>query len=114
MAGLEGMPLLHGVIKALPMCLVTCIAGRVYKSFSIGLTNLGSFDPQKLALGGREPDCACFGGPLKRKPGMQVSASSLRGDVFLCIVGEYSSEDAVLLQKLLDGMEREIIRYATE
>lgn len=111
-AGLEGMPLLHGATKNLPMKMLLPIASKLYGSFSIGLTNLGNIQNAFLSLGGMEPDLGLFGGPMKKKPGMQISVVSVGGNCTLCVVGECTDEDAVLLEVMLKRMAEEIQNYA--
>ncbi|MBP3452291.1 MAG: hypothetical protein J6M20_01070 [Clostridia bacterium] len=112
MAGLEGMPLVHGAAKALPLWVLLKCVGWIYGSFSLGLTNLGSIPCDDLALGGLAPVDGAFGGPLKKKPAMQVSAASFHGNCCLCVAGQYTQEDAKQLQALLAGMAEEIAQYA--
>lgn len=112
LAGLEGMPLLHGAVKTLPMGLLLRVAGRLYGGFSIGLTNLGSLSGQALALGGSCPTEGYFGGPLKKKPAMQISACSLDGACALCAAGQYTQQDEGLLLTMMEGMADEIAAYA--
>ena len=58
------------------------------------------------------PVDGAFGGPLKKKPAMQVSAASFHGSCCLCVAGQYTQEDAKRLQALLAGMAEEIAQYA--
>ena len=111
LAGMGGMPILHTVTKVLPMGLLLKSVGKVYGSFSIGLTNLGNVSCQSLALGKLAPTDVLFGGPLKKKPGMQVSAISFDGECSLCVVGQYAEEDVSLIQWMLDRMVFEIKQY---
>ena len=110
LAGMDSLPLIHGVVRTMPMKLLTLVAGKVYGSFSLGLTNLGSID--NIALGNLVPTEGLFGGPLKKKPGMQVSAASFDGTCSLCVVGQYTDADTVLLRTLLDKMANQIVAYA--
>lgn len=112
LAGLEGMPLVHGASRTLPMGLLLLVAGKIYGSLSIGLTNLGNVSCDLLRLGDITPCGGVFGGPLKKKPAMQVSAISFDGSAALCVVGRYTQEDGKLLQSMLDGMAAEIEKYA--
>ncbi|MBP3636216.1 MAG: hypothetical protein J6K13_01510 [Clostridia bacterium] len=114
LAGLTGMPLVHGAAKTLPLSVLLKCVGWIYGSFSIGLTNLGSMDGAALTLDGVAPAGGAFGGPLKRKPGMQVSAASFDGGCTLCVAGQYDAEDAALLQSLLDAMAEQIAQYAAK
>lgn len=113
LSGMEGMPLLHGATH-LPMGLLLRVAERVYGGMSLGLTNLGILDSDGLMLGGLRPNIAFFGGPLKKKPSVQVCAASLDGKMELTIVGEYTEDDEKILQDLLDKLEREIEEFAEE
>lgn len=101
LAGLHGMPLLHIAASTAPLRLVEMAASRLYGSMSVGLTNLGNIDCGQLAMSGVSPDAGWFAGPLKKKPGMQVSAASFGGACALCIAGCYADEDISLLQALL-------------
>lgn len=112
LAGLEGLPILHGATRTLPIGLLLKIAGKVYGSMSVGLTNLGNINCRDYALGNLVPTGGMFGGPLKKKPGMQVSVMSFDGECVLCIVGQYTNEDAVMLQGTLDLMVQEVYDYA--
>lgn len=114
LAGLAGMPLLHGAAKAIPLGLLQLGASRLYSSMSVGMTNLGSLDCASLCIGDLLPDAGWFGGPLKKKPGMQVCACSIGGNCALCIVGQYTEEDAVVLQALLDHMVHTVSEYAQD
>lgn len=111
-AGLEGMPILHGLTRAMPIWLLQMGINKVYGKLSLGLTNLGNLKCADYALGGIVPNGGLFGGPLKKKPGMQVSVISFDGECVLAVVGVYTKEDAALLQSTLDRMEQEIANYA--
>lgn len=114
MAGLEGMPLIHGVSKMLPMGLLLFGAGKIYGSMSLGLTNLGTLSGAALKMGDLIPDRGLCGGPLKKKPAAQVSALGFDGAVTLCVWGQYTEADGELLQTMLDRMVREIQAYGEQ
>lgn len=80
----------------------------------VGLTNLGNLNCESLALGGLIPTGGIFGGPLKKKPGMQVSIISFDGECVLACYGQYTAADAVHIQNTLDVMVQEITAYAAE
>ena len=113
-AGLMGMPLLHGAVRMMPMGLLTMVASRIYGSMSVGLTNLGRIDGEAMAMDGVRPDAGWFGGPLKKKPGMQVSAASFDGVCTLCIYGSYTQEDADSLTAFLAQMVRCLTDFAAQ
>ncbi len=48
---------------------------------------------------------------MKKKPAMQVSASSFDGAATLCVVGSFTKEDGELLQMMLDHMVAEIKQF---
>ena len=111
LAGMEGMPLLHGVTRILPMSLLLKAGERLYGSMSLGMTNLGNVDCGELAMDGLVPDQGWFGGPLKQKPGMQLSAASFDGSCTLASVGSYTQADAAKLDQLLDRMADTIQQF---
>ena len=111
-AGLEGMPIMHGLTRTMPIWLMQLAVGKVYGKLSLGLTNLGNLRCADYALGGIVPNGGLFGGPLKKKPGMQISVMSFDGACTLAVVGVYTKEDAKLLQSTLDSIEKELADYA--
>lgn len=114
LAGLEGMPIMHSATRTLPIWILLKVIGKVYGSLCLGLTNLGNLSCQAHALGGLVPNGGMFGGPLKKKPGMQVSIISFDGTCVLSVVGQYTQEDAGMLQGTLDAMAKQIEAYAAE
>lgn len=112
LAGLYGMPLLHGAINTCPCALLEAVATRIYGSLAVGLTNLGRISPDSLAMGGVSPSECLFGGPLKNKPGVQVSALSLGGCCALAVVGSYTQADESLLRSFLGMIRSELEEYA--
>lgn len=114
LAGLKGMPILHGITKTMPIWLMQMAVGKIYGSMSLGLTNLGNLKCADHALGGIVPNGGMFGGPLKKKPGMQVSVISFDGTCVLSVVGQYTKEDAGMLQATLDAMAEQVETYAEE
>lgn len=112
LAGLHGMPLIHGAAKLLPMPMLLAAATRIYGSLSLGLTNIGAIDCASLCLEGRRPCMGCFGGPIKRKPGVQISVASFDGECALCIWGYAAEPDVPALQALLDGTVGHVCAYA--
>ena len=53
-----------------------------------------------------------FGGPLKKKPGMQVSIISFDGECVLATYSQCSAQDAAHIQTTLDAMANQIQTYA--
>lgn len=114
LAGLEGMPLIHTATKTVPMWILLQAATIVYSNMSLSLTNLGNISCDQLVMGGLKPDEGVFGGPLKRKPSVQVGAASFDGTAELTVLGDFMSEDLEALQLFLDGMRKEIELYVEE
>lgn len=112
LAGLYGMPLIHGATKLLPLPLLLSVSSRIYQSLSLGLTNIGAIDGDTLCLGGVSPVKGYFGGPIKRKPGVQISVASFDGECALCIWGYAAAGDIPALQTLLDRTAAHICAYA--
>ena len=114
LAGMEGLPLLHGAARALPLSLLLRIAGRVYAHMSVGVTNLGNIRCNPLRLGEYVPDEGMFGGPLKKKPNVQLSVASFDGKCALCVLGEYTQSDAAQLQETLEKIKETLLTFARE
>ena len=86
--------------------------GKAYGAMPVGLTNLGNLNCQSFALGGLIPEGGIFGGPLKKKPGMQISIISFDGECVLACYGRYTAEDEAHIQRTLDTMAKTIVAYA--
>ena len=114
LAGLEGMPIVHALARNVPIGLLLEIMGKVYGTAPVGVTNLGNLKCAEFALGGIVPNGGIFGGPLKKKPGMQISIISFDGACVLAVAVQCTDEDVVVLQKTLDDIVAEITVYAAK
>lgn len=114
LSGLEGVPLLYWLMGKLPMGMLMMAARIVYGSMAVGVTNVGNVTRKAWALGELVPEGGLLGGPLKKKPGVQVSVISFDGACALCIVGQYADRDVPGLEGLLDRMVEDIRDYAQE
>lgn len=114
LAGLEGIPLIHTGIQTMPMWLLLQLSGVVYGSMSLGMTNLGNLSSKELAMGEILPTEGVFGGPLKRKPAVQVACVSLDGTCQLTVLGDLLDGDVASVQQWLDGIREEIQCYLEE
>lgn len=111
MSGLEGIPMLHFAVGKSPMGLLLKVAPAVYGSMAVGVTNLGNVSGESCRLGELKPVSGMLGGPLKKKPGVQVSVLSVDGECALSIVGEYTDKDVPMLERMLEDMVRTIREY---
>ena len=114
LAGLDGIPMIHTATKTAPMWLLLKAADIMYSSLSLSLTNLGNISCEALTMGGLKPCDGVFGGPLKRKPSVQVGAASFDGTAELTILGDFTTEDLESLNAFLRGMRTEIENYLEE
>ena len=112
LAGLEGMPIVHSLARNMPIGILLEIMGKVYGTAPVGVTNLGNLKCADFALGDIVPTGGIFGGPLKKKPGMQISVISFDGTCVLAVAVQCTDEDVAVLQKTLDDMVSEITAYA--
>ena len=109
---LYGMPLLYGSTRLFPLGFLMRVASRLYSSMSVGLTNLGRIDRDTLRMGDAVPTECWFGGPVKQKPGVQISVVSLGGVCTLGIWGYAAEEDIPALQRMLDSIAAYVESYA--
>ena len=112
--GTEGMPLLHGAAKHLPTHFLEHAASHLYKQMSVGFTNLGTLDSALLTAGDLAPSDAFAGSVLKKKPNVQVCASSMNYCCTLTITGEYTKEDERILRTFLCRMKDEITSFIND
>ena len=114
LAGLDGIPMIHTATKTAPMWVLLKAADLIYSSISLSLTNLGNISCEALTMGGMKPCGGVFGGPLKRKPSVQVGAASFDGTAELTILGDFTTRDAEILTEFLNGMKSEIEDYLAD
>lgn len=108
-AGLYGMPMIHLMGKLFSLDFLMEKISSAYKnSNSIGMTNLGNLSREKLAINGICPETATCGGPLKKKPGMQISVIGISGTITLSCIGEYSENDEKLIRSLIENIIHEL------
>lgn len=114
LAGMSGLPILHTIARGIPVWMQLSILGKAYGAMPVGLTNLGNLNCQTLALGEMIPNGGIFGGPLKKKPGMQISIISFDGECVLACYGQYTAEDEAHIEATLSAMCQQIADYAAE
>ena len=114
LAGLEGMPIVHALARNMPIGILLELMGRVYGTAPVGVTNLGNLKCADFALNGITPDGGIFGGPLKKKPGMQISIISFDGECVLAVAVQCTNADAASIRTFLSDMAAEITAYAAE
>lgn len=114
LSGLDGLPLIHLATKTVPMWVLLQAANIVYANMSLSLTNLGNISCDSLIMGGLKPSEGIFGGPLKRKPSVQVGVASFDGTAELTILGDFATEDLESLNTFLCGIRNEIIFFLEE
>ena len=112
LAGMSGLPILHTIARGIPVWMQLAIVSKAYGAMPVGLTNLGNIKCETLALGELVPTGGIFGGPLKKKPGMQISIISFDGECVLACYGRYTAEDEAHIQNTLDSMAKVIASYA--
>ena len=113
-AGLAFLPILHTLARGIPVWMQMTVIAKAYGAMPVGLTNLGNVKCETLALGGLIPTAGVFGGPLKKKGGMQISIMSFDGECVLACYGQYTAEDAAHIQNTLDKLVQVITDYAKE
>ena len=114
LVGLDGIPMIHTATKTAPMWLLLKAADIIYSTMSLSLTNLGNIPCEPLSMGGIKPCGGVFGGPLKRKPSVQVGAASFDGTAELTVLGDFTSGDMEKLIRFLNGMKAELEMYLEE
>ena len=114
LAGMSGLPILHTIARSIPVWMQLSLLSKAYGAMPVGLTNLGNLNCQPLALGELIPNGGVFGGPLKKKPGMQISIISFDGECVLACYGQYTAEDEAHIEATLSAMCQQIADYAAE
>ena len=111
-ACLSGLALLHRIARWMPLWVQMRLAGKFYGQMPVGMTNMGNLNGEDLKINGLIPSGGLFGGPLKKKPGMQISVMSVDGKCALAVYGQYSDEDACHVEKTLEAVLHQVGQYA--
>ena len=111
-AGMSFLPIMHTIARGMPIWMQMMVIGKAYGAMPVGLTNLGNVKCESLALGGIAPTEGVFGGPLKKKGGMQISVMSFDGECVLACYGQYTAEDAQHIEATLNAIRQQIADYA--
>lgn len=114
LAGLDGMPVVHALARKAPLGLLLAVMKKVYRTAPVGITNLGNLNCRDFMLGDLIPTGGLCGGPMKKKPGMQISVISLDNTCTLAVVAECTHADTLLLRKTLEDMVQEITEYSRD
>ena len=110
--GLYGLPLLKLAFTIFPYAIAEAAIRIGYVNPLIGMSNIGTIDPQKFKLDGLELTDAFMTGATKYKPYVQVTFNGFAGEGRLCIAQRCSQKDQKIISDFLDDMIAQMIEFA--
>ena len=110
--GLYGLPLLKLAFTIFPYAIAEAAIRIGYVNPLIGMSNIGTVEPQKLKLDGVEMTDAFMTGATKYKPYVQVTFNGFAGEGRLCIAQKCSAKDQKIISDFLDDMIAQMIEFA--
>ncbi|MBR6479608.1 MAG: hypothetical protein IKT04_03810 [Clostridia bacterium] len=104
--GLYGLPLLKIAYKAMPFLASENVIKIGYSNPLLSMSNIGVLNTEKLSLCGNPPVDGFMTGAVKYKPFALMSATSLNGEMTLCICERGNADDKKLIEIFFDYMDQ--------
>lgn len=109
--GLYGLPLLKFAYRIMPYVASENIIKIGYSNPLLSMSNIGPLDTEKLSLCGNPPYDGFMTGAVKYKPFALMSATSLNGELTLCICERGNDKDKAMLIRFFDAMEKHLDEF---
>ena len=103
--GLYGLPLLKLAYNIMPYAASENVIKIGYSNPLLSMSNIGVLDPVKYSLCGNPPIDGFMTGAVKYKPFMLMSATSLNGELTLCICERGSDADKEICMNFFKTMD---------
>lgn len=110
--GLYGLPLLKLAFTIFPYAIAEVAIRIGYVNPLIGMSNIGTVDPQKFKLDGVNMTDAFMTGATKYKPYVQVTFNGFAGEGRMCIAQKCSEKDQKIISDFLDDMVAQMVEFA--
>lgn len=110
--GLYGLPLLKLAFTIFPYAIAEAAIRIGYVNPLIGMSNIGTVDPQKFQLDGVNMTDAFMTGATKYKPYVQVTFNGFAGEGRMCIAQKCSEKDQKIISDFLDDMVAQMVEFA--
>ena len=110
--GLYGLPLLKLAFTIFPYAIAEAAIRIGYVNPLIGMSNIGTVDPQKFKLDGVNMTDAFMTGATKYKPYVQVTFNGFAGEGRMCIAQKCSEKDQKIISDFLDDMVAQMVEFA--
>lgn len=107
-AGLYGLPLLRLAYRIFPFALSEWAIRKGYSNPLVSISNVGVTDAAALALNGHAPTESCMFGPVRVKPAIQMTVTTMNGAVSCVSALIGNEEDRALLNRFFEKMDRAI------
>ena len=104
--GLYGLPLLKLAYNIMPFMASENIIKIGYSNPLLSISNIGVLNTEKLSLCGNIPVDGFMTGAVKYKPFALMSATSLNGEMTLCICERGDATDRKLIEIFFDSMDQ--------
>ncbi|MDE6188994.1 MAG: hypothetical protein K2G37_01740 [Clostridia bacterium] len=106
--GLYGLPLMALAFKVFPYSLAEFAIKIGYENPLIGMSNIGVIPEDAVALYGVDCYDTFMTGATKKKPYIQLTATTYRGETTLCIAQKCSQNDKEIIDKFFDEIIGEL------
>ena len=110
--GLYGLPLLKLAFTIFPYAIAEAAIRIGYVNPLIGMSNIGTVDPQKFKLDGVNMTDAFMTGATKYKPYVQVTFNGFAGEGRMCIAQKCSEKDQKIISDFLDDLVAQMVEFA--
>ena len=107
-AGLYGLPLLRLAYRIMPFAFSERAIRAGYSNPLVSISNVGVTDAAALALDGAAPTDGCMFGPVRVKPAVQITVTSMNGVVSCVSALIGNAEDRAMLERFFGRMDAAI------
>lgn len=110
--GLYGLPLMALAFKIFPFSIAEFAIKIGYENPLIGMSNIGVIPETAVALDGAECVDMFMTGATKNKPYIQLTVTTFKGEITLCIAQKCSQEDKKRIDSLFDEILAQLRAFA--
>lgn len=111
LSGLYDFPMMSGILRVFSFSMIQKLGAKVYGSATMGMTNLGALNGEKLAVVGCMPCEVILGAPLKQKPAFQLAVIGMNEEICMSAMAVCTERDELAVHNLLEDIQVELEQF---
>ncbi|MFW5779935.1 MAG: WS/DGAT domain-containing protein [Bacillota bacterium] len=110
--GLHGLPLLRGVLNALPYGLAKLLIGSFFKNPLLGISNIGIIKENTVNFNGNIPAYLYYTGSIKYPPYYQLALTTYKNEITFTTALYGTINDRVTVKRLFEHIKKEFLEFS--